>query len=165
MPEMLRRLAISPHGALGLTILAITAVAVVLGPWLAPQSPEGLFPLARYRPPGAANWLGTDQYGRDILSRLLYGARATVLTAVTATVLGTAAGAVIGTLSAFVGGRVDEAIMRTVDAILSIPSLLFALLIVNLLGKSGFNALIAVAIAFAPGMARITRSAALAVRK
>jgi peptide/nickel transport system permease protein len=165
MPEALRRLSRSPHGALGLAILALTAAAVLLGPWLAPHSPEGLFPLARYRPPSAANWLGTDQYGRDILSRLLYGARATVLTAVTATVLGTVAGAVIGTLSAFVGGRVDEAIMRTVDAILSIPSLLFALLIVNLLGKSDFNALIAVAIAFTPGMARITRSAALAVRK
>lgn len=165
MPELLRRLLNSPQGAIGLTILAVTVAAVLFGPWLAPHNPEGLFPLSRYKPPSAANWLGTDQYGRDILSRLLYGARATVSTAVMATALGTLAGAVIGTLSAFVGGRVDEAIMRTVDAVLSVPSLLFALLIVNLLGKSSLNALVAVAIAFAPGMARITRSAALTVRK
>jgi peptide/nickel transport system permease protein len=165
MAELLRRLLNSPQGAIGLTILAVTVAAVLIGPWAAPQNPEGLFPLARYKPPSAANWLGTDQYGRDILSRLLYGARATVSTAVMATALGTLAGAVIGTLSAFVGGRVDEAIMRTVDAVLSVPSLLFALLIVNLLGKSSLNALVAVGIAFAPGMARITRSAALTVRK
>jgi peptide/nickel transport system permease protein len=165
MAELLRRLTSSPQGALGLTLLAVTFAAVVLGPLVAPQNPEGLFPLVRYKPPNAANWLGTDQYGRDILSRLLYGARATVSTAVMATALGTLAGAVIGTLSAFVGGRIDEAIMRTVDAVLSVPSLLFALLIVNLLGKSSLNALIAVGIAFTPGMARITRSAALTVRK
>src|SRR4051794_13567064 len=165
MAELLRRLLNSPQGALGLTILAVTVAAVLIGPWAAPQNPEGLFPLTRYRPPSAANWLGTDQYGRDILSRLLYGARTTVSTAVMATALGTLAGAVIGTLSAFVGGRADEAIMRTVDAVLSIPSLLFALLIVNLLGKSSLNALVAVGIAFTPGMARITRSAALTVRK
>jgi peptide/nickel transport system permease protein len=85
--------------------------------------------------------------------------------AVLATALGTLAGAAIGTTSAFLGGRADEAIMRTVDAVMSIPSLLFALLIVNLLGKSSLNALLAVGIAFAPGMARITRSVALAVRK
>ena len=85
--------------------------------------------------------------------------------AVLATALGTIAGAVIGTASAFLGGRLDEAIMRTVDAVMSVPSLLFALLIVNLLGKSSLNALIAVGIAFTPGMARITRSAALTVRK
>lgn len=165
MPEFLRRLLNSPQGAIGVAILFVTVATVLFGPWVAPQNPEGLFPLTRYKPPSTVNWLGTDQYGRDILSRLLYGARATVSTAVLATALGTLAGAAIGTLSAFVGGRVDEAIMRTVDAVLSVPSLLFALLIVNLLGKSSLNALVAVAIAFAPGMARITRSAALTVRK
>jgi peptide/nickel transport system permease protein len=84
---------------------------------------------------------------------------------VLATALGTLVGAVVGTVSAFLGGRSDEAIMRTVDAIMSIPSLLLALLIVNLLGKSSLNALFAIALAFAPGMARVTRSVALSVRK
>jgi peptide/nickel transport system permease protein len=165
MDDAFRRLMRSPQGATGFAIVAAALLVVVLGPAIAPQAPEGLFPLARYKGPSAANWLGTDQYGRDILSRLLYGARSTVVMAVLATALGTMAGALIGTSSAFLGGRLDEAIMRTIDAIMSVPSLLFALLIVNLLGKSSFNALIAVGIAFTPGMARITRSAALAVRK
>jgi peptide/nickel transport system permease protein len=165
MPEVIVRLLRTPQGASGLGILALVLLVILFGPLLAPHSPEGLYPLARYKPPSAEFWLGTDQYGRDILSRLLHGARSTVLLAVLATALGTVAGAVIGTASAFLGGRVDEAIMRTVDAIMSVPSLLFALLIVNLLGKSSLNALIAIGIAFAPGMTRITRSVALTVRK
>jgi peptide/nickel transport system permease protein len=165
MDERVKRLLRSPQGLLGLVLVGVVLVVVAIGPLLAPYNPEGLFPLVRYKPPSVQYWLGTDQYGRDILSRILYGARVTVTMAVLATALGTIAGAIIGTASAFLGGRLDEAIMRTVDAIMSVPSLLFALLIVNLLGKSSFNALIAVAIAFTPGMARITRSAALTVRK
>jgi peptide/nickel transport system permease protein len=140
-------------------------VVVVAGPWLAPFDPESFAPLLRYKPPNLEHWLGTDQYGRDILSRLLVGARSTVLMAILASALGTLAGALVGTTSAYLGGRADEAIMRTIDAVLSIPSLLMALLIVTLLGKSSANALLAIAIAFTPGMARVTRSVALAVRK
>ncbi|MFE0753715.1 ABC transporter permease [Inquilinus sp. NPDC058860] len=165
MTESLGRLARSPQGLLGLVLVSLALLAVCFGPWLAPHSPEGLAPLARYRSPGPEFWLGTDQYGRDILSRLLYGARTTIVMAVLATALGTVIGAVLGTASAFLGGRADEAIMRTVDAVMSIPGLLLALLIVNLLGKSSLNALLAVGIAFAPGMARVTRSVALTVRK
>ncbi|CAD5257036.1 putative D,D-dipeptide transport system permease protein DdpC [Bosea sp. 62] len=165
MIEILRRMLRSPQGALGLLIVGLILLVVIAGPWFAPQDPEKMAPLMRYKPPSAQFWLGTDQYGRDILSRLLHGARATVLLAVLATALGTLVGAVIGTVSAFLGGRSDEAIMRTVDAIMSIPSLLLALLIVNLLGKSSLNALFAIALAFAPGMARVTRSVALSVRK
>ncbi len=165
MTDLLSRLARTPQGAAGLALVGLVLLAVVVGPLLAPHDPEAMAPLLRYKGPGPAHLLGTDQYGRDILSRLLIGARATVVMAVLATLLGTLVGALIGTASAFLGGRADEAIMRTIDAIMSIPSLLFALLIVNLLGKSGLNALLAVGIAFAPGMARVARSVALAVRK
>ncbi len=165
MTELLGRLVRTPQGALGVALVAFVLVIVVAGPVIAPHDPETFALFARYKGPSAEFWLGTDQYGRDTLSRLLYGARATVVMAVLATALGTVAGAVVGTTSAFLGGRADEAIMRTVDAIMSIPSLLFALLIVNLLGKSSVNALLAIGIAFAPGMARVTRSVALAVRK
>lgn len=165
MIEFMKRLLRTPQGAIGVTLVALVLVAVVLGPTLAPHDPEALSPLARYKGPSTAFWLGTDQYGRDIFSRLLIGARATVTMAVFATIVGTLIGAIVGTASAFMGGRADEFIMRTIDAVMSIPSLLFALLIVNLLGSSTINALVAVAIAFAPGMARITRSVALAVRK
>lgn len=165
MSEGLGRMLRSPQGALGLLIIGLILIVVAFGPWLAPYDPEAMAPLMRYKPPSPQFWLGTDQYGRDILSRLLTGARATVVMAVLATALGTLVGAIVGTVSAFLGGGSDEAIMRTVDAIMSIPSLLLALLIVNLLGTSSLNALLAIAIAFAPGMARVTRSVALAVRK
>lgn len=165
MAELLARLLRTPQGAIGLTIVVVVALTVLLGPWIAPYSPEGLAPLNRYKPPNAAYWLGTDQYGRDILSRILHGARATVVMAILATTCGTLAGALIGTSSAFIGGRVDEAVMRTIDAVMAIPGLLMALLIVSTLGKSSTNAVLAIAIAGTPGMARITRSVALAVRK
>ncbi|MEN3149563.1 ABC transporter permease [Neorhizobium sp. IRAMC:178] len=165
MTDFIKRLLRTPQGAIGVFLVLLVLVIVLLGPMLAPYDPETLSPLARYKGPSAAYWLGTDQYGRDIFSRLMIGARATVVMAVLATIAGTLIGAFIGTTSAFLGGRADELIMRTIDAVMSIPSLLFALLVVNLLGSSTVNALIAVAIAFAPGMARITRSVALSVRK
>jgi len=159
------RLLRTPQGLIGAIIVALVVVMVIFGPWIAPYSPEGLAPLNRYKPPNALYWLGTDQYGRDILSRLLHGARATVVLAVIATSAATLMGALIGTTSAFLGGRIDEAIMRTIDAVMSVPTLLMALLIVSALGKSGTNAVLAIAIAGTPGMARITRSVALAVRQ
>jgi peptide/nickel transport system permease protein len=164
MREILSRTARTPQGALGLAIIGLILLCVALGPLVAPHPPEAMSPLLRYRGPSLAYPFGTDQYGRDVLSRVLYGARSTVLLALVATLVGTLVGAVIGTASAYLGGRADEAIMRTVDAVMAIPSLLLALLIVNLLGKSSLNAVLAIGLAFAPGMARITRSVALGVR-
>ncbi|WP_206999998.1 ABC transporter permease [Trinickia mobilis] len=165
MNEFLARMKRSPQGLAGLILICLVLVLVLFGPLLAPYSPDAMSVFTRYKAPGLHHLFGTDQYGRDILSRIMYGARATVLLALIATMLGTLAGALVGTTSAFLGGRFDEYIMRTIDAVMSIPSLLFALLIVNLLGKSSLNAVLAVGIAFAPGMARITRSVALSVRK
>jgi peptide/nickel transport system permease protein len=165
MPDALRQLLRTPQGVIGLVLVTLAVVAAAVGPLIAPYSPEQFHITARFRGPGPDFWLGTDQFGRDLLSRILLGARPTLLLAVLATVIGTGIGAVIGTLSAFMGGRADEAIMRTVDAVMAIPGLLFALLIVTALGANAFNALIAIAIAFAPSMARITRSVALTVRK
>lgn len=165
MIDLLKRLLRTPQGAIGLILIVLVFIIVAFGPWLAPRDPEAMSILARYKGPSMTYLLGTDQYGRDILSRLLTGARATVVTAVAATLAGTFAGAFIGTVSAYLGGRADELIMRTIDAVMSIPNLLFALLIVNLLGSGSVNALVAVAVAFAPGMARITRSVALSIRK
>lgn len=165
MIEFLRRLLRSPQGALGCLIVGLILVAVVFGSLFTQYGPEDMQPLARYKDPSAEHWLGTDQYGRDILSRLLDGARSTVVMAVAATFIGTLAGAILGTGSAYLGGRADEFIMRTNDAVMAIPSLLMALMVVSLLGSSSANALLAIAIAFVPGMARISRSVALTVRK
>lgn len=165
MTDFLRRLLRSPQGALGCLVVGLILIAVIFGPSLTHYGPEDMSPLARYKDPSAEHWLGTDQYGRDIFSRLLDGARSTVLMAVVATVIGTLGGAIIGTGSAYLGGRSDEFIMRTNDAVMAIPSLLMALMVVSLLGSNSVNALLAIAIAFMPSMARISRSVALTVRK
>jgi peptide/nickel transport system permease protein len=165
MIDFSKRLMRSPQGAAGTIIVLVAILIAAIGPYIAPNDPNAMSPFLRYQGPGLVHLLGTDEYGRDILSRLFFGARSTVTMAVLATLLGTLAGSLIGTISAFLGGRADEAIMRTMDAVMSIPSLLFALLIVNLLGSNSVNALLAVAITFTPAMARITRSVALAVRK
>ena len=155
----------TPQGAIGGAILTLIAAICVFGGVLAPHDPEAISVLARFRGPGPDFLLGSDEFGRDTLSRLLVGARATVSLALGATLIGTLSGAVIGTLSAYLGGSWDEAIMRTIDAVMAIPGLLLALLVASTLGKGSFNAMLAIAIAFAPGMARVTRSVALTVRR
>jgi peptide/nickel transport system permease protein len=165
MDELQRRLLRTKQGALGSAILFAVALVCLLGPVVAPYDPEAIDFLGRFAAPGARHWLGADQLGRDELSRLLYGARDTVPPALLATLVGTLVGATLGTLSAYAGGRGDEAIMRTIDAVMAIPGLLLALLIASTLGGGEVSALLAIAIAFAPGMARITRSVALAARQ
>lgn len=165
MGEVMRRLVRTPQGWLGIVIVALAALAALIGPFVAPYGPETFHYGARFEGPGMEFLLGTDQFGRDILSRILHGARATLFLAVLATLLGTAAGALVGTTSAFLGGRVDDAIMRIMDAVMAIPGLLFALLIVTALGPNAVNAFIAIGVAFAPGMTRVTRSVALTARK
>jgi peptide/nickel transport system permease protein len=165
MIDVAARLLRTPHGAAGAFLLLLLAVMCVAGPMLAPYDPEQIDFLGRFASPSARHLLGGDQLGRDVLSRVLVGARTTIPLAMLATMLGTLAGALIGTLSAYLGGRADEAIMRTIDAVMAIPGLLMALLIVSTLGKGSLNAAFAVAIAFAPGMARITRSVALVARR
>jgi peptide/nickel transport system permease protein len=165
MTELLRRLLRTKQGAIGAVILVLVAACCVFGPDLAPRDPERIDFLGRFHAPGATFWLGGDQLGRDVLSRVLAGARGTVPAALAATLLATCAGAVIGVTAAYLGGRVDEAIMRTVDAVMAVPGLLLALLLANTLGGGTLNAMLAIAIAFTPGMARITRSVALAARR
>ncbi len=165
MFDVMKRLLKTPQGLLGTVIVLVVLVMVCAGPSLAPYQYDQLSILARYKAPGSEYWLGTDQFGRDLLSRILVGARPTILLSLFATLMATLIGAVIGTASAYLGGKIDEFIMRTMDAIMSIPSLLFALLIVSTLGKSGMNAVLAITIAFVPGMVRIARSVSLSVRR
>jgi peptide/nickel transport system permease protein len=160
MREVLRH----PTGAVGAALLSVIGIAVLLGPWIAPYDPQMFSPMARLQGPSANHWLGTDQFGRDILSRLLDGARATILFGVGATLLGVVAGAAIGIVAGVSGRAVDSVIMRVVDGLLAVPDLLFTLLIVTILGGGLGWAMIAVAVAFTPGMARIARSAVLSVR-
>ncbi|PKE30874.1 peptide ABC transporter permease [Rahnella sp. AA] len=165
MRDVMKHLIRSPQGAVGLFILFLAALMVCGGAHVAPYDPESISILARYKAPSLDHWFGTDQLGRDIFSRVMVGARATIVLSLLATFISMVIGAVIGTASAYLGGKTDEAIMRTMDAVMSIPSLLFALLIVSTLGQSSFNAVLAITIAFVPGMVRIARSVSLAARQ
>ena len=154
----------SPAGTAGLVLLGIVALAVAAGPSVAPYDPQAFDPIARLQGPSVAHWLGTDQFGRDLLSRILHGARETILFGVGATAIGVAAGSLIGVSAGVVGGVVDNVTMRVLDGLMAVPDLLFALLIVTVLGGGVLHAMLAIAVAFTPGMARIARSAVLSVR-
>jgi peptide/nickel transport system permease protein len=158
------RLRHSPQGALGALLVALILTAIAVGPVLAPHNPETFHPQYRLQGPIPGFWLGTDQFGRDLLSRILAGARPTVLFGVTATLMGTVLGTVVGVLSGYPAGWLDDLIMRVMDGMLAIPGLLFALLIITALGTGKLSALVAIGVAFTPGMARVARSATLAVR-
>lgn len=165
MIELIRRIFSTPQGMIGSILVVFLVLVCIFGPMIAPFDPETMHFGSRFAKPGAAFWFGTDHFGRDIFSRLLNGARQTLGAAVAATILGTAVGAAIGLISSYLGGRWDEAIMRTMDALKAMPSLILALLIVSMLGSSRLNAMLAIAITFVPSMVRITRSVGLVIRQ
>jgi peptide/nickel transport system permease protein len=140
-------------------------LVVAFGPLIAPYDPTAFHVTRRLQGPSAEFWLGTDQFGRDLLSRILVGGRPAVLFGLGATALALAAGALFGMVSGYVGGRLDALLMRLLDVVLSIPALLFTLLILTVLGSGTLNAMLAVAISFAPGFARLARAAAVSLRQ
>lgn len=159
------RLLSTPLGLTGSIMLMALLIIVTFGTIIAPYDPEEFHMVARLASPNTRFLLGTDNYGRDVLSRILYGSRATVQFGVIATIGGAFIGSVIGLTAGFIGGRVDNLIMRGVDVFLAIPNLILILLVVTVIGTSSVNAMAAVAITFAPSFARITRGSVLSVRE
>lgn len=152
------------HGTLGSLLMAVIVAVVLFGPQIAPYSPTQFHSGHRLESPSLSFLLGTDQFGRDVLSRVLVGGRDSILFGVVSTALATLLGLTIGVFSGYVGGRTDDLIMRLLDAIMAIPTLLLAMLVVTLLGPGQVNAILAVALSTAPGMARVARSTTLDVR-
>ncbi len=153
-----------PAGVAGTVLLTIVALAVIFGPLVAPYDPQAFHTTVRLQGPSADYWLGTDQFGRDLLSRILFGARSTIAFGLGATAIGVVAGSLIGVTAGVAGGWTDSVIMRGLDGMLAVPDLLFTLLIVTMLGGGTGEAMLAVAVAFTPGMARISRSSVLSIR-
>lgn len=151
----------------GFAVMLLLVVVAVLAEWVAPHSPVAQFRDHFLTPPawqngGLADFpLGTDDVGRDILSRLIFGARLSLLIGLSVVALSLTGGTVLGLSAAFAGGAVDVAIMRLMDILLVFPSLLLAIVIVAILGPSLFNAMIAVAIVTLPNYTRLSRAAAL----
>lgn len=150
------------RGRVGAALVMFVVLVAAIGPIVAPHSPTELVS-GSFLPPGAGYPLGTDDLGRDVLSRLLNGGWELLAMAAVATVLGVAVGALVGILAAFEGGWLDSILMRTVDVLLAFPQIVFALMLVSIIGPKVWLIVVAVAIAHAPQVARVIRSAALDV--
>jgi len=147
------------------TILLVLIVAVsVLAPWLAPHDPLQLAPALRLKPSSAQFILGTDGYGRDLLSRVIYGGRISLLIGIGSAIFSIAVGLVIGLVSGFFKW-VDAVLMRVMDGLMAIPSILLAIAVISLSGASITTVLIAITIPEVPRVARLVRSVVLAARE
>lgn len=159
-----RRLLATTSATIGGVILLVYLLLAVFGAAIAPYPPLEFHYQDTLQPPSGTFLLGTDQFGRDVLSRILAGTRSIILIAFGATALGVVGGTLVGLTAGYYGGKIDETIMRVADGLMSFPSLLLALLILTTLGSSLVNIVIGVAITFVPRVARIIRSVALDIR-
>lgn len=159
---VLLRAARTRRGAIGLGIAGFVVLVAVIGPFVAPASPDA-FVTSPFAAPSAANLLGGDELGRDVLSRVLAGGWVLLIMAAAATIFGVVVGAAAGISAAYLRGLVDGLIMRTVDVVLAFPSLVFALLLVSIVGPKLWLIILAVGFAQAPPVARVLRSATLDV--
>lgn len=150
---------------LGLLIVLALVLVALLAPLLAPYSPYvGDLQTTRLLPPSSAHWLGTDDQGRDILSRLIHGSRITLYVVVLVAILAAPIGLIVGTVAGYAGGLLDAALMRITDIFLAFPRLILALAFVAALGPGIENAVIAIAITSWPPYARIARAETLTIR-
>ena len=148
----------------GLALLLIMVFLAVFAPWLAPHDPVEQNILDRLEPSSAEYLLGTDQFGRDILSRILYGARISLSVGTISVLLGMAVGTVFGIFSGYRGGYWDYLIMGVMDVFMAIPTLLMGLMVVAVLGPNLVNLTIAIALTVAPRFARIARAPTIAIK-
>ena len=153
-----------PAGALSTAFVLAIMVMATCAPWLAPYNPTTQGMAHRLARPSLAHLLGTDDFGRDVLSRLIVGSRTTLLTAILSVVLACMIGGLVGTLAGYFGGRLDAALMLAIDIMLSFPLVLLALLIVAVLGAGMLNLILAVGISQIPLFARVSRSLVLTLR-
>ena len=154
-----------PLGALGAAIvLAMTAVALT-AQWVAPYDVLATDYGAMLAPPSAAHWLGTDAFGRDVLSRIIFGSRTALIVGLGASLIGGTIGALIGVTSAYFGGRFDLVLERLMDVLISFPLVILALAVVAILGTGLENVILAIAIPMIPRCARVVRASALSVRE
>ena len=160
--EFIRR---RPLGAVGAAlILAMIVVAATAG-FIAPYDPLETDYAAMLAAPNAAHWLGTDAFGRDVLSRMIYGSRTALMVGLGASLLGAVFGSLIGVGSAYFGGRVDLFVQRIMDVFFAFPVIILALAVVSILGTGIGNVILAIATPMVPRCARVVRSSALSVRE
>ena len=154
-----------PVGAIGIVLVAIFGLAGLGADWIAPYNPTANDFSAMTEAPSWAHWLGTDQLGRDVLSRILFGARTAFIVGLTSAIVGGASGLVLGVGSAYFGGYIDLWLQRVLDIVMSFPLIIMALAVVSIFGTGVHNVIVAITIPLIPRCARVVRSSALAVRE
>jgi peptide/nickel transport system permease protein len=159
-----RRFALNRGAVAGAVILTAFLLTALLAPWIAPYSPTAQDLAVRLSPPSWGHWLGTDDLGRDLLSRLIHGTRVSLRVGVISVALALVAGTALGLVAGYKGGRVDEFLMRALDVLLAFPSILLAILVVAILGPSLENAIVAIAVVNIPIYARLVRAAVMGIK-
>src|SRR5262249_10123317 len=154
-----------PLGAVGAFIIAVMLLVALLAARLAPYDPYAADYGAQFMRPSAAHWFGTDEFGRDVLSRIMYGARIALFVGFVASFVGCTLGALLGVISAYAGGTVDLCLERLMDILLAFPLLILALAIASILGPAVQNVVVAISIPIIPRAARVVRASALPVKE
>jgi peptide/nickel transport system permease protein len=150
---------------IGLVLLALIVFVAVFAPWLAPYDPLEQNIVVRLEPPSAEFWLGTDSYGRDVLSRLIYGARISLFVGFLAIMIAMLVGTTIGVISGYIGGMFDQLVMGVLDVLLAFPTLLLGLMIAAMLGASLENLIIAIAVTEVAPFARVARAPTITLKQ
>lgn len=165
MLNVIRRLSTNRLAFIGFLCIIAAIIIAIFAPVFAPYDPNEMNTPNRFAPPGSpGHILGTDEFGRDVLSRIIYGSRVSLLVAATAVGLATVFGGGTGLITGFVGGWIDTFFMRIIDVLFAIPALMLALGVVGLLGPSAKSVTLALGVAYSPLFARILRSAVVGVR-
>jgi peptide/nickel transport system permease protein len=163
--DFARRLLKKPGAMMGTIILTAIILTTVFAPQVAPYDPNKINPLNAFKPPGTGNLMGADHFGRDILSRIIYGGRLSLTVGIISTGIAAFAGIILGILSGFLGGWVDALIGRFLDVMLAFPGLLLTLGVAVTLGAGLQNLMIAVGIGSIPGFARLVRGSVLSAKE
>jgi peptide/nickel transport system permease protein len=156
-----RRARIPPSLAWGAAIFGAIVVLAIAAPWIAPYPYDEMQIMQRLKAPSLAHWFGTDDFGRDVLSRTLIGARLSLLMGLGATALCLAIGVPLGLYAGYRGGRADEIVMRAMDVLMSFPPILLGLLVLAVTAPSLWKTILAVGVVYAPAIVRVTRSVTL----
>jgi peptide/nickel transport system permease protein len=160
-----RRLARQRGAVVGFVILGTLVVLAIGAPWLSPADPIKTSPREALEPPGPRHWLGSDQFGRDVASRVLHGARISLTVGLISVSIAVGIGTPLGLVSGFYGGRLDGLLMRIMDVLLAFPGILLALAIVSVLTPGLTNVMIAVGLSAVPAYARLVRASVLSARE
>jgi len=154
----------SPTALVGVLLLLAWAVCAIAWPLLAPYDPNQFHTAARLQPPSAQFWFGTDQFGRDVFSRVLAGSRDILIVAPLATLVGIGCGTCLGLVAGFYRGVSSEAVLRIMDAVMAFPIVTLSLLVVAMLGPSVVNVILVIGLVFTPRVARVVYASTLSVR-